>query len=498
MKCPKCSYVSHDYLDVCRKCGVDLVSFKRGMGLLVLQPGVLDLSLVLGEAGADDLFESMAEETTMHAGHDVDFKTSLDDDADHAGARRADVGVSRSGAQTGLDHLTLSFDTTDLRAELQASLPAAPASPPPAVPGETALPEHVTLELDLNSRSVELPSGALAELAPMLPPRVPETAATPVEGSETTDSVEAEQAEGIDDVVSVTEVSGALASVSSQDIGLAEDTPVVPEEQVPEIDDLDSATIEIPDVDAASSPLEAQRGAEPPEVEEPVDTTLDILEPSVDDALVTLQVHEPSDSDRTEVIEPTRSTVDAPASQEMSLLPLELPADTSDSTFETTLPEFAMATLDDAASMFMDETMPLTPPSPELMATTGDAPPEDAVTSAETPALDDLAGLTLPGDLNIEPSPPETGPERDFTTSDALALGAFDDTTLPGHLTLDFDISALRADLSSAPPDDVRRDDLPGDVQSEMSPPQNQAEDEDELRLDLDLDDVASDDDTPA
>src|SRR5262245_46142308 len=47
MKCPKCSYVSHDYLDACRKCGRDLITFKQEIGLQVTRPGDLDLSLVL-------------------------------------------------------------------------------------------------------------------------------------------------------------------------------------------------------------------------------------------------------------------------------------------------------------------------------------------------------------------------------------------------------------------------------------------------------------------
>jgi hypothetical protein len=49
MKCPKCGYVSHDYLDACRKCGVDLVDFKKELHLQVIQPGDLDLSVVLSE-----------------------------------------------------------------------------------------------------------------------------------------------------------------------------------------------------------------------------------------------------------------------------------------------------------------------------------------------------------------------------------------------------------------------------------------------------------------
>ena len=97
MKCPKCKYVSHDYLDACRKCGVDLVTFKQEIGLLVLQPGVLDLSLVLGGAGADSLFESVEEGVTLHASDDDDFDISLDDYAEHPGMRRAPAGAPRSG-----------------------------------------------------------------------------------------------------------------------------------------------------------------------------------------------------------------------------------------------------------------------------------------------------------------------------------------------------------------------------------------------------------------
>src|SRR6266436_3264543 len=118
MKCPKCNYVSHDYLGTCRKCSVDLVLFKQDLGLLVLQPGVLDLSLVLGGAGADDLFENADEEVTMHASDDDDFDISLDDYAEHPAIRRAPAGVPRARGReteedrTGMDHLTLEFDAS--------------------------------------------------------------------------------------------------------------------------------------------------------------------------------------------------------------------------------------------------------------------------------------------------------------------------------------------------------------------------------------------------
>src|SRR5262249_56271456 len=66
MKCPKCNYVSHDYLDDCRKCGVDLVTFKQDIGLLVLQPGMLDLSHQINTALATVIKVIMAEIGRAH------------------------------------------------------------------------------------------------------------------------------------------------------------------------------------------------------------------------------------------------------------------------------------------------------------------------------------------------------------------------------------------------------------------------------------------------
>jgi hypothetical protein len=51
MKCPKCSYVSHDYLDACRKCSTDLMAFKQKFNLVMMQPGDLDLSAAISENG---------------------------------------------------------------------------------------------------------------------------------------------------------------------------------------------------------------------------------------------------------------------------------------------------------------------------------------------------------------------------------------------------------------------------------------------------------------
>jgi hypothetical protein len=87
MKCPKCDYVSHDYLDACRssKCGIDLVDFKAQMQLHVIQAGHIDLLTVLGRAegfgatGAEheSFFDS---QMLMESEENGDFDISLDDD----------------------------------------------------------------------------------------------------------------------------------------------------------------------------------------------------------------------------------------------------------------------------------------------------------------------------------------------------------------------------------------------------------------------------------
>lgn len=49
MKCPKCGYASFNYLDACKKCGTDLVSFKHDKHLDLPAPG--HLNIVLGPGG---------------------------------------------------------------------------------------------------------------------------------------------------------------------------------------------------------------------------------------------------------------------------------------------------------------------------------------------------------------------------------------------------------------------------------------------------------------
>ena len=43
MKCPKCGYVSFEYLDACRKCGRDFTQLKSDMGITTFVPGVINV-----------------------------------------------------------------------------------------------------------------------------------------------------------------------------------------------------------------------------------------------------------------------------------------------------------------------------------------------------------------------------------------------------------------------------------------------------------------------
>ena len=341
MKCPKCKYVSHDYLESCRKCGADLVAFKRDIGLVVRQPGVLDLSFVLSEAGADDLFASVEEEVPLHAGNDDDFALSLDDDADHPQAWRASDRVPRTEVRETAEALTG--------------------------------PEPPALELETASQPAELVARPPA--APALPTHVPETIATPVEKSEIAEGAAAQHTEGSND--------GA-------------------------------------------------RGAEgrtaPPEVVDPVDTTLSIFELSADDLLLASQADVLSGSDIPAVVEPRLS--------------------------------------------------------------------DPAVPGRDDPALGDVQASALPGDLSIDLSPPEVGPEEGWTTPDALALEELDVLLLPEYPTLDLDATESVPGWASTTLDEVQLDDPSGNAQSHLSPPQNQTGDDEELLLDLD--EGVFDDDAPA
>ena len=455
MKCPKCNYVSHDYLDACRKCGIDLVTFKQDIGLLVLQPGVLDLSLVLSGAGGDDLFESVEEGVTMHASDD-DFDISLDDYTEHPSIRRAPAGAPRSGRPepetdlAGMDHLTLELDASELPADVTARLRAAqviadepPATPtqPPAEPGATTLPGHVTLEIEPESISSDLPTAILQNIVPFEPPPPQNAPAsletqdvpslqldvshvdlphfTPADTPEAK-SIDEAEAESVDEAVSVVDSSGTLTSFPLQDVVLAEDTPIASAAPEPDLvmPTLDEAPLTCADETIPHPP--AVSAWTPTPVETPPEgllTSADML------ALENLEDLIPS---------------------EYLTLELDLPA----------LPA-------DSASSILEEAPQTPPPAPP-------ATPEP-LTSAD--------------------------PEPGLPLVEATSFEDLDDIALPGHLTLELDGSEMASEVSSIILDNLQLDDLLGNIPSQMPPRDEPADDEEELLLDLES--LALDEDDP-
>lgn len=434
MKCPKCHYVSHDYLDACRKCGIDLVTFKQDIGLLVLQPGVLDLSLVLGGAGADDLFESVEEEVSMHAS-DEEFDISLDDYAEHPGVRRAPAGVPRparpeSGTElTGMDHLTLELDSSDLPPEMTARLraarvitdePPAVPMPPPAELGAVTLPRDVTFEVEAESLTSEIPPALLHNIVPSAsapPQAAPEPQATPDVASLQSDvshvdsvgltsadapeaaRIDAAGAESLAEAVSLTDSSGNLVSLPLQDVVLAEDTSIASTEHASEVVEFTLPIIDLGDA-ATASALE----------------------------------------------ETTEATGLVCKSEELS------------EEAEAMLSDLAVPPLDEALITSADEVTPRPPSVIEGMPTAAETPPEGLLTS-----------------------------------SDMLALENLEDAMPPEHLTLELEPPVLPTDLAAPLLTEAAPTLLPATPEI---PDDDQADDEEELLLDLD--DLELDDDEPA
>jgi hypothetical protein len=132
-------------------------------------------------------------------------------------------------------------------------------------------------------------------------------------------------------------------------------------------------------------------------------------------------------------------------------------------------------------------------------------PPEHLTLELEPPVLPaDLASSLLENaphtPLPTTPEIPElltsAGPEPGLPVVEAVSFEDLDDITLPGHLTLELDSSEMASEVSSIILDNLQPENPSGDVQSNMPPRDDQADDEQELLLDLD--DLELDDDEPA
>lgn len=536
MKCPKCHYVSHDYLDACRKCGIDLVTFKQDIGLLVLQPGVLDLSLVLSGAAGDDLFESVEEEVSMHAS-DEEFDISLDDYAEPPGVRRVPAGILRPGRPesgtelTGMDHLTLELDSSDLPPEMTARLRAArvisdepPEVPmqPPAEPGAITLPRQVTFDMEPESITSELPPAILHNIVPSepSPPQAaPEPQATPdvpspqfdvshvdlacITSADTPDAARIDEpgAASVAEAVSMADSSGNLVSLPLQDVVLAEDISITSVEHASEAIAPAPLTSDSHDATTASVQTDAARPSAPEETAE--------------DSVLSIEADKPSERARVEVVESTITTPEEPhpgVRGQQSSLEFDL---STLSEAEAALSELAVPTLDEAPFTSADAFMPLPSSAIEEMSPAVETPPEGLLTSSDMFALENLEDPMPPEYLTLELEPPvlptdlasnslaeaaptlppatseipetltSAGPEPDLPIVEALTFADLDDIDLPAHLTLELDGSEMASEVSSIILDNLQLDNPPGDTH-----------DEEELLLDLDGSEL--DDDEPA
>lgn len=91
MKCPKCGYVSFNYLDRCKKCGRDLVAFKAEHNLWGIKPGTLSIYSSIQQAlereepqegRAISMLPSLDELSDMEEGlpHDIEMIEEEDEE----------------------------------------------------------------------------------------------------------------------------------------------------------------------------------------------------------------------------------------------------------------------------------------------------------------------------------------------------------------------------------------------------------------------------------
>lgn len=189
MKCPKCSYVSHDYLDACRKCGMDLVDFKKELHLQVVRPGDLDLSVMLsehieemgsttGEFGVDKTFfetQVLVEPEEGAAEGEEGFDISLDDEFPHLPAEA--VSPLEGSADIAEDEDFAALDEDD-EAEIDVR-PSGSAAVERAVPASPPVDMIDMSDLDLDDVVLGLPEEAPGDMAETLSEPEPATEAAP-------------------------------------------------------------------------------------------------------------------------------------------------------------------------------------------------------------------------------------------------------------------------------------------------------------------------------
>ncbi len=535
MKCPKCNYVSHDYLDACRKCGIDLANFKREVGLAVLQPGSMDLSLVFGDLGTDDLFAGMDEEVTMHAGDNDDFDISLDDHLASPAGRRGSFGIVSPGRQppgddiSGVDHLTLELDALDMPPALAAHLrgprtppegvplPPAPVVPASLRPGAITLPGHLTMEMEAGVPSVQLPTSLFQEPPAPSPtsaqnaPKVMTTSRPPTESLEldlsqmtlpagmtqgpseshrTSSQAPQESAEATQDS------SGSLPSLPMSDVVLADDsTAVIPGAQGS--GEFREPTLATDDLSALTKTLDDLQNPHVPSgpAVESDDDTSDVYELSLDESNASISTSPPhTPSSR----EPFLETTDLVPSFEFEIDGLppreEAPLSAADEA-RSLWPLTAGPAFVPQPRSAMDEEETLTPSDIFALGRLGEAEPTGHLTIELYPA-------DLPADVDERLLDEATRTASHLPSTGELLAGADLDTASSSHesliqsgystdehsgrLTLELNVSQPEAEDVSALIINTLQHDSAARSTTASTPPSTPADDDlDELLFDL-------------
>ncbi|MBI5184716.1 MAG: hypothetical protein HZA01_03190 [Nitrospinae bacterium] len=135
MRCPKCGYVSFEYLDTCKKCAKDLFEFKEKAGIFLMEPGYLNLNkyaeglkaesapsaveteeMEYGEGGEDGGAEGPVSvtETNFFDSLDMGVEQETAGVADNeTGGMGGDEGIGLDLAEVGGEDISLSVDEAE-------------------------------------------------------------------------------------------------------------------------------------------------------------------------------------------------------------------------------------------------------------------------------------------------------------------------------------------------------------------------------------------------
>lgn len=442
MKCPKCGFVSHDYLDACRKCSIDLTDFKIQMNLRVVQPGAINLMVALeGTAGglkvnAADTFSSqmlVQSDETLDDNSD-NFDISLDDDFSAFDSEQLKDIRSMEPASAGTDIDFDLSDTSDTDHEEHD-----PALPPPTTGYATVMIDVSSMESLFGNDNTDSEAAATAQ--------DDEPSVTPEEMSS---DLLLDAADAIDPNSAMLDLEGLNEPTST-----------------PDLDNINNADTTFPDIDNALDP-EATI----------VDDTAVLDVPMFEDAASIEQDDAPAVLEA-EPISPSKD-ISLPHTVERTMVLGDL------DTFNSPAPIDAS---DDVAAV-------------DSFDSSADA---DTIVDTEIPDLDilevDVPDMDMPEASEIEVSAPTTASftpmEIDLEPDEASAANITAALEVPDTAAADLDLSDLDFDLE---PDllhfeSQETEDLEISFMSTEAPqpPMPQAHDADEMPLDLDDFDLEDD-----